>query len=153
MQGRLFTILILYCFIQASSTLQPYVNIIEPKDFGTESMFVKGYFTQLTTDLLIGMCRGITYAEDSLVARTDLGNLKVTKDTFATVDVTSLSLNCEKNCSTPAEVLFGKNMSDAYTSWNCGGDGDCIGKTLIGLVFIILKFVVVEICCIQTQFV
>ena len=96
-------------------------------------MLLKKQFTDLTTDLLIAMCQGITYAEDAAVAKTVLGNLKAVKNTFANVDATSLSLNCETNCSTPAEVLFGTNMKDAYASWNCGGEDNCIGKIIVML--------------------
>ena len=90
-------------------------------------MATKKTFTDLNTDLLAAMCRNVAYGQPASVAKSDLGNMQVVKNSFVDVHNTTLELSCKANCTTPAQVILGDDLETKYKSWPCGAD-TCSGK-------------------------
>ncbi|XP_062615785.1 uncharacterized protein LOC134277467 [Saccostrea cucullata] len=85
------------------------------------------YLTALD-NIKIGVCAGITYAEDAIVVDNELTTLRVQKTTTATLATEMITVTCE-NCtiSQTAYVMYGAEISEEYHHWNCSVDLQCYG--------------------------
>ena len=91
-------------------------------------MTAKDVFTDLTTDLIIAMCRDIAFDQSGVIAKSTIANIQVVKNTFSNVTVPSnaVDLNCGSNCTVPTKVVLGSQLESMYNSWACGSE-NCSG--------------------------
>lgn len=118
---------------EVEKILEPYENTLTASAVDNTSMIAKKVFTDLTNDLIIAMCRDISFGQPPVYAQSGIANIHTEKNLFVNVSGSSetIDLNCGSNCTSPTKVILGQTLEDMYTSWSCGIDtcsGACIGS-------------------------
>ena len=115
--------------------MSSYENIINATFKDNTTMVNKKTFTDLTSDLLIAMCRNLVSEESPAIAKSTLAHLQSYKYGSLNVTENSIDLSCS-NCTYP-QVLLGSHLQEAYDSWTCGSI-ECAGMGSV-IIFVIQK--------------
>jgi len=120
-----------YSAEDVNGILRPYENVISTTTTDSDAMSNKKVLTDITTDLMKSMCKGIAFGQDAILATSSLADIQTVKVLFSNDSSVAVDLDCGSNCTVPTKLVAGSSLEGKYSSYACGEEtcsGACVGS-------------------------
>merc|ERR1719428_466247 len=120
-----------YSAEDVNGILRPYENVISTTTTDTDAMSNKKVLTDITSDLMKSMCKGIAFGQDATLATSSLADVQTVKVLFSIDSSVAADLDCGSNSTVPTKLVAGSSLEGKYRSYACGEEtcsGACVGS-------------------------